>query len=180
MNSNKRNRSHFHTLPALDNQQIDSFFQNWVQIPNYHPCICKDQLKHLKPQPITCIINSQNTNYKGNERHWTCVYSDNNYIVIFNSYGFLIDDAILEYCKKVSKIYNLQIITEDTQLQREDSDSCGWFCIFIIMKLLKGETFAQAIKHFHPIKRDTDSNNYNEKYLKNYFKPLKNLIIRKT
>lgn len=159
-------------LPELDNIQIDTFFENFVKHSKYHECITKDELNSMKPQRLFCIINSKNAGEPSDNAHWFMIYLiDENYAIIFDSYGALPPDTVLNYVKKVAKKYNLEIIRQNSQLQTLGSNSCGYWCIYIILKLLQGETLDQAISHFTEDITQIDAN-ANEIKMYNYFLPL--------
>lgn len=155
-------------FPELYNTTIDDFFHTFIKNPHYVDALCKDQLKDLPVEKMFCLVNSQPLEYKGPDRHWTMIYLiDPNYAIIFDSYGVAPDQDILNYVKKVAKKFNLTIASQNSQLQTFGSNSCGWYCCFMILKLLKGETYRQALNHFTEKNIDTQTN---EKYLYNYFK----------
>lgn len=159
-------------LPELDNIQIDTFFKEYIRHPQYHECITKDELNSMKPKQIFCIINSKDSGESSANAHWFMIYLiDPNYAIIFDSYGALPPDCVINYVKKVANKYHLEIIRQNSQLQTLGSNSCGYWCIYIILKLLQGETLQQAITNFTENIKQIDKNT-NEQKMYNYFKPL--------
>lgn len=155
-------------LPELDNSHIDNFFHNVIKHPDYHTCICRDEVPELPVTRLFCLINSQDSTYTGSNRHWTAIFLlDPKLAIIFDSYGCLPDDNIKNYVMKVAKKYHLRVVYQTARLQTFNSNACGYYCMFMILKLLGGETYKQALDHFVEQKRDSK---VNEEYLYNYWK----------
>ena len=96
--------------------------------------------------------------------------------IIFDSYGVLPDDNIKDYVNKVAHLYNIpNVVYQTARLQTFNSNACGYYCMFMILKLLQGETYEQALNHFTEQKRDSKRN---EEYLYNYWKPKLDLLIK--
>jgi hypothetical protein len=167
--ANKTYIKSIHALPRLDNYHIDAFFEHkYPEFKKYYkPAMCKDELNHMKPTKMFAIINSKNMDELSDGAHWTMIYLlDPNYAIIFDSMGAIPADPILKYVTKVAKKYNQMILYSDTELQTIGSDSCGWYCIYVIEQLLKGRKFNDILEDFR-----TRTIRKNEQYLYNLYKP---------
>jgi hypothetical protein len=157
-------------LTALDNDQMDYFFQKVLKLPHYVPCVTKDELYKLPVKRCFTIINSANssdpTDEKGVSRHWNMIYLlDLDYAIFFDSYGSLMAEATEYYIHKAAKKFHQEIIYSDSELQTIGSSSCGWYCIFVILHLLMGYTLHEILEMF-----DEKHISYNERFLYEWFK----------
>jgi hypothetical protein len=156
-------------LPKLDNFHIDRFFQDIIGNKKYVKCVSKDALETMKPKRSFCIVNSRDYDDRSDEAHWICFYLlDDNYAIMFDSYGSYANEDMLNYVRKVSKKYNLQIVMNNSQYQEIGTNSCGFFCIFVLLNLLAGYTYKEVLDNFNEKKLEK-----NEKLISSYFKNTK-------
>ena len=155
------------TLPRLDNFHIDRFFEEKIGNKHYIKCLTKDELGKLSAKRMFSIINSQDSDTKSFEdAHWTMVYTlDDNYGIIFDSMGADPNEDTLKFMRKCAKKYDQEIIMNDSHYQKFNTNSCAWYCIFIILHLLEGYTYKQILGIFKE-----NNLKQNEKYLYDYFK----------
>jgi len=136
-------------LPTLSNTQLDSLFENKEIYSNsYLGCFAKDELKKIKPKTKFAVINNADADKPGT--HWTCFYCCPNQdeILIFDSMGAPPATDIHTYCSKVAAKTGKKMIINKRQLQNLGTDSCGWFCIYVLNHLFAGHTFEDILNTF--------------------------------
>ncbi len=136
-------------LPALWNTQIDEWFQREPYKSSYLGCFSKDELKKVPPQAKFGVVNNADEAKKGT--HWTCFYACRNQpsVIFFDSEGAPPAEDILHYLQKVAKTFKRSsIVCNGTQYQPLGTDSCGWFCRFILERLFAGHTLQSIVDQF--------------------------------
>jgi len=152
-------------LPELWSEQFDHFFQEEKEYKSaYLGCFSKDELKKQKPYCKFAVVNNADENKTGT--HWVCFYACKNQpdIYFFDSMGCPPAEDIQKYLQKVSKKTKKNIVINTMQLQALGTDSCGWFCLFVLTHLAAGHPWKDVLGVF------TTNPTWDEKLLYNYYK----------
>jgi len=151
-------------LPSLYVGQIDCEFKGH---PNYVGAIPKDYLRSLDTSKYCFGVVNNNTS-KQPGSHWVCFYAmpNNPYIIFFDSYGALPNEDLETFLYNLHKhLPKSKPIKMNKQILQEfGTDSCGWYCIYVLKQLLKGITYEQLENSFK--NRPCD----NELMIRQYFK----------
>lgn len=110
----------------MTNLEIDRYMKDY---PGYRGCFMRNEVPNLSPRE-GCVINLDT----GSGTHWVCMANCNGRLMYFDSYG------IPPVCE--ADYYS------SFQYQALDSTMCGYFCIFVLRKLLKGESLVDIIAEF--------------------------------
>ena len=123
-------------LHALSNIEIDNYFKDE---PLYGGCYANNNLPKLENKIY--IINYDDDGEKGS--HWVCISNlHTDYIIYFNSFGLPPKDNVLKWIKKAK---NKTAVMNDMTIQNVNSDSRGWWCIYVLNRLLKGDTLISIL-----------------------------------
>ena len=95
--------------------------------------------------------------------HWVASYVKNNVINYFDSFGLPPFQEIVNHAKK----RNLTLLHQDDQIQNIMTTTCGYFCLYFLNEMNKGQTYFDLLKVFD--KHDTMKN---EKFIEKYFKTI--------
>ena len=95
--------------------------------------------------------------------HWVATYVKNNVINYFDSFGLPPFQEIVNHAKK----RNLTLLHQDDQIQNIMTTTCGYFCLYFLNEMNKGQTYFDLLKVFD--KHDTMKN---EKFIEKYFKTI--------
>ena len=118
------------TLGELSDQQIATLVHK-LRIPLFGGCYAKDQLSPL-PTGYMYVINMQD--HTGGGTHWVLLDArELGTFRYFDSYGVAPPRPILTFAKK--RHANIQYNRED--IQTYTSEACGWFCLYMMMKMQK-------------------------------------------
>lgn len=156
------------SLPTLDNTQIDHFFQKVIRDPAYRSACTKDKLDHFAPQRCFVIVNSSSSSDPSSgDYHWTTVNTSANPTAayFFDSYGADPNQEEYNFLQRTAKKLRMQIFQNDSDLQPMNTDSCGWFCIYVNLQLQSGRSFPSVISEFNQSIKEGE----NEKKLANFF-----------
>src|SRR5271156_6114352 len=98
---------------------------------------------HVK-YPSAFVANTDPASEKG--EHWVCYFFDKTKnLKYFDSFGLPpLNCELEEFANKNCK----SSIFNDVQLQGGDSDSCGHYCIAMLINLARDEPFGEIIKRF--------------------------------
>jgi hypothetical protein len=104
---------------------------------NYNKKPSKKQIQN----PTYAIINLHNHNQPGS--HWVAFFNSikENKVCYFDSFGIYPSDIILKFLR----LYNKQIVFNNSQLQAIDSIKCGYFCKYFIDNMKQGLTFKEVL-----------------------------------
>jgi len=146
--------SNFH---ALGNDEVT---ESLKQLPGFRPCSPKDTYKGKIKSHESSVVNLDNSNGAGT--HFSCYYNSPNsqYVYYFDSYGALPPKQIEKYLKSSGKV----IQYNSTQYQPIASILCGYYCIYVLLKLYKGESFYDILAQF-----DMNSPEHNDEFIKSKF-----------
>ena len=92
--------------------------------------------------------------------HWVATFVKNRVINYFDSFGMPPFQEIVNHAKKK----NLTLIHQSNQLQNLGSTTCGYFCLYFLNEMNKGNTYYKLWKAFNV--KDTMKN---EKFIEKYF-----------
>lgn len=145
-------------LETLDSSQLDRELKS---IPGFIGTLPKDELIRVAPVPCCAVINNNNSNQPGS--HWTCLYTLPNqpHSICFDSMGAPPNQCIVDFLHRVHPEQN--ILYYSHQIQQMDTDSCGWYCIYMLHQLSKGISFDKCLAMF------TSSPRQNEALLRTFF-----------
>ena len=119
-----------------------------------------DQMKRKIPKTISGICNQGDLDTGGT--HWVAFYNGANqkYTIYYDSFGQPPDPRLLRYLKTSGK----QVIGLSSIHQALDSKACGYYCIFFLKAMNKGQSPAEFLSQF------SDNEKKNEKILSTFFK----------
>lgn len=145
-------------LEALSNQQIDNALSLY---PSYGGCISKDILKlNEAKRNKFYVINLDDD--KGPGTHWTCLYNCNkDAIYYFDPFGAPPPERVCKFMRKSGK---RGMYYSDIDLQHVKASSCGWYCVYVLLQLLRGKQFIDILLGDFTL--DTSKN---EELLRKYF-----------
>lgn len=148
-------------MRETSNFDIDDILRN---VPNYHGTFSRDQLPVKDSKKIgSWVINMGDS--KSGGTHWVCLFANKKCMLYIDSFGLPPPEEVLTFMKRSKKamVYN------DTDFQRMNSASCGWFAMLFILELSKGNKFLDIMYHFF----DPTSPAECEKTLEKYFSRIK-------
>ena len=107
------------------------------------------------------VINTDE-HYKPGE-HWVAVYYDEKSKDYFDSYGILpIDSRIEKFCGK-------EFVYNNVKLQKTYSNACGFYCIYFILKRVRGIDMENIVYYLNRI---TDSDYFVKNFIYKQYKYL--------
>ena len=68
-----------------------------------------------------------------NGSHWVSTYVKDNVINYFDSFGMAPFQEIVDHAKKK----NLTLLHQNQQIQRLNTTTCGYFCLYFLTKCIK-------------------------------------------
>ena len=92
----------------------------------------RDELKGRVSQNESLVLNLDES--VGPGTHWVCLFRKNCENVYFDSYGLKPPIELQKYCGK-------PILYQSHQLQNYEQIICGHYCIYVLFKLSKGDSF---------------------------------------
>jgi hypothetical protein len=144
-------------LPRLSNFELDEIIQQAGISKDFMGCFPKNLLAKQKAQAKFAIVNNHNANQSGS--HWTAIYACSNQpaIICFDSMGAPPAEEILKFARKCAKKFNKPITYQSIQVQQLASDSCGWFCVYVLAHLKAGYDYSTIMTEFsqNPILNET-------------------------
>jgi hypothetical protein len=147
------------SLTALYDYQINDVFK---QCKNYGGCIARMNLKQSDAKKHKFYVLNMEANPNSSGTHWVCLWNCNQkYVFYCDSFGAPPPENVVKFMKKTGK----ECLYSDMMLQDMNSSSCGWFCVFSLLELLKGKSPVDIL-----LKDFTINPTTNERLLKNYFK----------
>ena len=147
------------SFPELTNIQIDNYYSG---NPKYGGCVNAHDTSMLIPGKF--YILNLDSNPMGPGTHWVLLYLVNkNTVFYFDSFGLPPPQRISYY----SKIFKNRI-RNIGQIQDIKSSSCGWYCIYVADRLIKGDSYLNIVETFDT-RGTTKGMRENEKVLQRYF-----------
>jgi hypothetical protein len=104
----------------------------------YRGCYSRNEVPSLKPGE-GCVINLDT----GSGTHWVCMANVKGELLYFDSYG-------MPPVSKSADFYS------SYQYQALESTMCGYFCIFVLRKLLDGESMIDILSEFKSKPEEND------------------------
>ena len=92
--------------------------------------------------------------------HWVATYVDNGVINYFDSFRMPPFQEIVNHAKRE----NLTLLHQDNQIQDIETTTCGYFCLYFLNEMNKGNSYFNLFKPF-----DIHDVMNNEKFIKHYF-----------
>jgi len=92
--------------------------------------------------------------------HWVATFVKDGRINYFDSFGMPPFQEIVNHARKK----NLTLIHQSNQLQNLWSTTCGYFCLYFLNEMNKGNTYYKLWKAF-----DVKDTMKNEKFIEKYF-----------
>ena len=93
--------------------------------------------------------------------HWVATYVKDKVINYFDSFGMPPFQEIVNHAKKK----NLTLLHQNNQIQSINSTTCGYFCLFFLNEMNKGNSYYDLIDVFN-----INNPLYNETFIEQYFK----------
>ena len=93
--------------------------------------------------------------------HWVATYVKDNVINYFDSFGMPPFQEIVNHAKKK----NLTLLHQNNQIQKIQTTTCGYFCLYFLNELNKGSTYYDLLKVF-----DIHDTTKNERLIESYFR----------
>lgn len=150
------------SLPALYSNQIDNYYK---YNKHYGGCFSKDEFPKKARNGKFYILNMDKPEGPGS--HYVLVsLIKPNYGIYFDSFGLDPPTQVEETMKRL-KPQNYRNIG---QIQDIKSSACGWYCIYVMDHLLKGESYIDTLNKFEQHLYTSVSPTHNEKILLEYFK----------
>lgn len=142
-------------MKTLSNISINEILK---KVEAFQGCFSKDTIPSiLAKKKLYYIINLDDI---GLGTHWVLVVIEKDKVIYIDPFGQLPYQLLQDLCKS----YNKPLYYSTNQLQDMKSNSCGWYCMNIILLMEKGITVPQILYEFF-------GNNIisNEKRLKQFF-----------
>ena len=93
--------------------------------------------------------------------HWVATFVKDRVINYFDSFGLPPFQEIVNHADKK----NLTLIHQNDQIQHLDTTTCGYFCLYFLNEMNKGNTYFNLLQVF-----DVHDTMKNEKFIEKYFK----------
>ena len=93
--------------------------------------------------------------------HWVATYVKDKVINYFDSFGMPPFQEIVNHAKKK----NLTLLHQNNQIQSINSTTCGYFCLFFLNEMNKGNSYSDLIDVFN-----INNPLYNETFIEHYFR----------
>ena len=117
--------------------------------------------KSLTGQRESGIINLDSVENTGT--HWVSYYhdpKDDRFVYYFDSFGLQPATEIVKFLKSTGK----NILMNSSQIQDISTITCGYWGIYFIKELSKGNSFYDIMYNL-----DQDPTKHNEMFIRNYF-----------
>lgn len=125
-------------MRKLTSTDIDNYYKGNSKYGGWYS---KNELKTVKPANKFYIVNMQDST-DGNGTHWVCIYNVRpKSCFYFDPFGVYPPDDIVKFMKKTKK----ECLMSDMEIQKIDSQNCGWYCLFIIDKLETGRKYIDVL-----------------------------------
>jgi hypothetical protein len=147
-------------LPALYNDEIEDYFSDEREYPDWGGVIASDQINLLdKRLPLGFIMNLDKSDGPGN--HWVAVYISGDSVEYFDSFG---DPPTEQFKKDIKKfLENMKVPVlmkfkiNKIQWQNADSSSCGWHSIQFLDNRFNGVPFVNSTKFINKSKEGEEN-----------------------
>lgn len=150
------------TLGSISNTDISRILSHDTKFGGVY---CKDELD-FRPASKYYIVNLENSDQPGS--HWTLLYNCLPKVCLYvDSYAIPPPREVAEFMSRTKK----RGCYSDIQLQSlegKDSDSCGYYCMYIAHELREGRPLARILLDDFDIEMD-GKNRHNYGVLKRFF-----------
>jgi len=122
--------------------------------PHFKGVFMKDQLTGKINDNENAIVNLESSGDRGS--HWVC-YSNSStldYVLYFDSYGLPPPEEIVKYLSTSDK----KIMYNTSEIQNLKSQMCGYYCVYVIKELNKGNDFYDIVYEFDPFPSNENEN----------------------
>ena len=92
--------------------------------------------------------------------HWVATYVKDNIVNYFDSFGMPPFQELVNHAKR----NNLTLLHQNNQIQNISTTTCGYFCLFFMNEMNKGNSYYDLLKVF-----DIHDTMKNETFIENYF-----------
>lgn len=147
----------YDTPSLLSNDDIDKLLStksSGKPLKYYAGCFMKHQLEDMSPENDKIyIINLDEKG--GSGTHWVLVSNltkcNKRQIVYFNSFGLPPPDVILRFMKRAkdSTGKKKEVLYNTCQIQDIESVNCGYYCVWVVKQLCRGNSMADILGRFH-------------------------------
>jgi len=127
------------TLTKLLNNYDLEYYCKLLKIP-LKAVLNKDLFQKIKAEKGGYIINLQNSN-EGPGTHWTCLYIFEDIALYYDSFGIIMPQSIIKFCRKFNP--KIRIVYSIDQIQHIDSIYCGWFCLLFLYYMNRNKNAKQ-------------------------------------
>lgn len=117
------------------NEELDNLAKK-LKIPNYVNCRMKNELTNKIKDKECGIVNFQNSNQNGS--HWVCYFKKDDLKIYFDSFGGFPPENVKKYLGK-------NIICSNFQIQPNNSDKCGIYCLLVLLLLSKNYDYIDIL-----------------------------------
>ena len=100
--------------------------------------------------------------------HWVATFVKDGRINYFDSFGLPPFQEIVNHAKK----NNLTLIHQKKQIQNLFTTTCGYFCLYFLNEMNKGNTYFDLLQVF-----DVHDTMKNERFIERYFKKISHHIV---
>lgn len=110
------------------------------KIKGYAGCFLKSEIQ-MKPSDICAVVNLE-SHPPGS--HWVSFYIRSGILYYFDSFGIVPPNEIVE----IAKNRKLEIVYQDSDLQKLSSKRCGYYCVYFIKEMAKNKSFFDVVFSF--------------------------------
>ena len=145
------------SFEELNNIQIGNYYKNEKR---YGGCISKDEVEKLRNNKFYILNMDRPT---GPGTHWVILFLKRDTAIYFDSFGQPPPERISWFCRRFkNRMRNIGMI------QSISSSSCGWYCLYVADRLIKGDSYLDIVETFDT-RGTTKGMKNNEEVLKRYF-----------
>ena len=136
----------------MDNVQVSRILRNDpITRPMFIGTFAADRLPINLPPRFALVANTEPSGVW--EGHWTAVFSKSTSTVFFF-------DSLGEPPRKLLRKWLLRnfkrIVYSRHKQQRDDTVTCGGFCVKVLRELCRGQSFARVVEKFESIRNDDE------------------------
>lgn len=132
----------------MDESEINKRLKS---VANYLGTFALDELNEIKIVnfPSFFVINLDNREY-GDGKHWIALAVYQKRLFICDSLGGLLPDETFptELIEFLNALLNKRKLEMTKQLQPDESDTCGYYCVTFILEMAKTNDFEEFLSLF--------------------------------
>ena len=145
----------FHKDIPLSNHDLIKWCE-YLNIPINDVLSRDERVPHNHRQSLF-IYNLEPSYMSGS--HWVATYVKDNIINYFDSFGMPPFQEMVNHAKKK----NLTLLHQNDQIQRINTSTCGYFCLYFLNEMNKGNSYFNLLEAF-----DIHDTMKNERFIKKY------------